>query len=52
MAVLREAGWHGPWDVEIFGDPERARLVLVARRSDEAARRAPTIAGSLERPAP
>jgi sugar phosphate isomerase/epimerase len=23
MRVLRDAGWQGPWDVEIFGDPER-----------------------------
>ena len=23
MRVLHGAGWRGPWDVEIFGDPER-----------------------------
>ena len=24
MRVLHDAGWRGAWDVEIFGDPERA----------------------------
>jgi sugar phosphate isomerase/epimerase len=24
MRILHEAGWRGAWDVEIFGDPERA----------------------------
>jgi sugar phosphate isomerase/epimerase len=24
LAVLAEAGWNGPWDVEIFGDPNNS----------------------------
>ena len=39
MRVLRDAGWQGPWDVEIFGDPERDDS-LWSLRVDEAARRA------------
>ena len=32
MRVLRDAGWRGAWDVEIFGDPGRPDVVLGARR--------------------
>jgi sugar phosphate isomerase/epimerase len=39
MRVLVEAGWRGPFDVEIFGDAERADS-LWSLRVDEAARRA------------
>jgi sugar phosphate isomerase/epimerase len=39
MRVLREAGWRGAWDVEIFGDPEQPDS-LWALDVDEAARRA------------
>ncbi len=39
MCVLRDAGWVGPWDVEIFGDPEQADS-LWSLPVDEAARRA------------
>ena len=39
MRVLQEAGWQGAWDVEIFGDPERADS-LWSLDVDEAARRA------------
>lgn len=39
MRVLRDAGWRGAWDVEIFGDPERDDS-LWALDVDEAARRA------------
>jgi sugar phosphate isomerase/epimerase len=39
MRVLREAGWRGAWDVEIFGDPERPDS-LWALDVDEAAKRA------------
>ena len=39
MRVLREAGWRGAWDVEVFGDPERPDS-LWALGVDEAARRA------------
>jgi sugar phosphate isomerase/epimerase len=39
MAVLRDAGWTGAWDVEIFGDPDRADS-LWSLPPDEAARRA------------
>jgi sugar phosphate isomerase/epimerase len=39
MRVLREAGWRGPWDVEIFGDPDRSDS-LWSLPADEAARRA------------
>ena len=39
MRVLRDAGWRGAWDVEIFGDPERADS-LWALDVDEAAQRA------------
>jgi sugar phosphate isomerase/epimerase len=37
MQVLREAGWNGPWDVEIFGDPDSDES-LWSRDVDEAAR--------------
>jgi sugar phosphate isomerase/epimerase len=39
MRVLRDAGWRGAWDVEIFGDPERDDS-LWSLRADVAARRA------------
>jgi sugar phosphate isomerase/epimerase len=39
VTVLREAGWRGAWDVEIFGDPSRPDS-LWALDVDEAARRA------------
>jgi sugar phosphate isomerase/epimerase len=39
VAVLREAGWRGAWDVEIFGDPEQPDS-LWALDVDEAAKRA------------
>ncbi len=39
MRVLHEAGWRGPWDVEIFGDADRADS-LWSLPVDEAARRA------------
>jgi sugar phosphate isomerase/epimerase len=39
MHVLRDAGWRGAWDVEIFGDPARADS-LWSLDVDEAARRA------------
>jgi sugar phosphate isomerase/epimerase len=39
LAVLRDAGWRGAWDVEIFGDAERDDS-LWALPVDEAARRA------------
>ena len=39
MRVLREAGWRGAWDVEIFGDPEQPDS-LWSLDVDEAARRA------------
>jgi sugar phosphate isomerase/epimerase len=39
MRVLREAGWQGPWDVEIFGDPDQPDS-LWSLDVDAAARRA------------
>jgi sugar phosphate isomerase/epimerase len=39
MAVLRDAGWTGAWDVEIFGDGERVDS-LWSLPPEEAARRA------------
>ena len=39
MRVLREAGWRGAWDVEIFGDAERPDS-LWSLPADEAAKRA------------
>ena len=39
MRVLRDAGWQGAWDVEIFGDPARPDS-LWSLDVDEAARRA------------
>jgi sugar phosphate isomerase/epimerase len=39
IQVLRNAGWRGAWDVEIFGDPQRPDS-LWALDVDEAARRA------------
>ncbi len=39
IRVLHDAGWGGPWDVEIFGDAGRADS-LWALPVDEAARRA------------
>jgi sugar phosphate isomerase/epimerase len=39
MGVLRDAGWRGAWDVEIFGDAERDDS-LWSLPVDEAARRA------------
>jgi sugar phosphate isomerase/epimerase len=39
MRVLRDAGWQGAWDVEIFGDPEQPDS-LWSLDVDEAARRA------------
>lgn len=39
ISVLRGAGWRGPWDVEIFGDPTRPDS-LWSLDVDEAARRA------------
>jgi sugar phosphate isomerase/epimerase len=39
MRVLRDAGWEGAWDVEIFGDPARPDS-LWSLDVDEAARRA------------
>ena len=39
MRVLRDAGWRGAWDVEIFGDPERDDS-LWSLPVDEAARQA------------
>ena len=38
MRVLRDAGWRGAWDVEIFGDPEQTDS-LWSLDVDEAARR-------------
>jgi sugar phosphate isomerase/epimerase len=37
MRVLEQAGWHGAWDVEIFGDPDSADS-LWSREVDDAAR--------------
>jgi sugar phosphate isomerase/epimerase len=37
MRVLEGAGWRGPWDVEIFGDPDSADSIW-SRDADEAAR--------------
>ena len=39
MRVLRDAGWRGAWDVEIFGDAEREDS-LWSLNVDEAAQRA------------
>jgi sugar phosphate isomerase/epimerase len=39
MRVLRDAGWQGAWDVEIFGDPEQPDS-LWSLEVNEAARRA------------
>jgi sugar phosphate isomerase/epimerase len=39
MHVLRDAGWRGGWDVEIFGDADRADS-LWSLEVDEAARQA------------
>ncbi len=39
LQILRDAGWRGAWDVEIFGDPDRADS-LWACDVDEGARRA------------
>jgi sugar phosphate isomerase/epimerase len=39
MRVLHDAGWRGAWDVEIFGDADRADS-LWSLPADEAARRA------------
>ena len=39
MGVLRDAGWRGSWDVEIFGDPQRPDS-LWSFHVDEAAERA------------
>ncbi len=39
MRVLRDAGWQGAWDVEIFGDAARPDS-LWSLDVDEAARRA------------
>ncbi len=39
VRVLKDAGWRGAWDVEIFGDPDSADS-LWAYDVDEAARRA------------
>jgi sugar phosphate isomerase/epimerase len=39
MRVLRDAGWQGAWDVEIFGDPDRPDS-LWSLDVDAAARRA------------
>ena len=39
MAALRDAGWQGAWDVEIFGDPAQPDS-LWSLDVDEAARRA------------
>ena len=39
LRVLRDAGWRGAWEVEIFGDPDR-KDSLWAYDVDEAARRA------------
>ena len=39
MRVLRDAGWRGAWDVEIFGDPDRPDS-LWSLPADEAARQA------------
>jgi sugar phosphate isomerase/epimerase len=39
ITILRDAGWQGAWDVEIFGDPDSADS-LWALGVDEAARRA------------
>ena len=39
LRVLRDAGWRGAWDVEIFGDPDSSDS-LWAYDVDEAARRA------------
>jgi hypothetical protein len=39
MRVLRDAGWRGAWDVELFGDAERADSFW-SLPVDEAARRA------------
>jgi sugar phosphate isomerase/epimerase len=46
MRVLRDAGWQGAWDVEIFGDPEQ-RDSLWSLDVDEAARRAYTAISAL-----
>jgi len=39
MRLLRDAGWQGPWDVEIFGDPDQPDS-LWSLDVDAAARRA------------
>jgi sugar phosphate isomerase/epimerase len=39
MTILAEAGWHGSWDIEIFGDVEQPDS-LWSLPVDEAARRA------------
>ena len=39
MRVLRDAGWRGAWDVEIFGDADQPDS-LWSLDVDEAARRA------------
>jgi sugar phosphate isomerase/epimerase len=46
MGVLRDAGWQGAWDVEVFGDSERADS-LWSLDVDEAARRAYTAISTL-----
>ena len=46
MGVLHEAGWRGAWDVEIFGDAERADS-LWSLPVDEAARRAHTAVSAI-----
>jgi sugar phosphate isomerase/epimerase len=46
VAVLRDAGWQGAWDVEIFGDADRPDS-LWSLEVDEAARRAYAAASKL-----
>jgi sugar phosphate isomerase/epimerase len=46
VRVLRDAGWHGAWDVEIFGDADRPDS-LWSLEVDDAARRAYAAASKL-----
>jgi sugar phosphate isomerase/epimerase len=50
LRILREAGWRGAWEVEIFGDPDSADS-LWAYDVDEAARRAHAAISSVARSA-
>lgn len=47
LRILRDAGWRGAWDVEIFGDPDSADS-LWSHEVDEAARRAHAAISSVD----